>query len=217
MLMISEFEKKYGVGITTNHTAKMANMCSLSTACTANKYCKARTANPKMICSKCYANSQAKRYKGLREKLEKNTEVLTTVIIPKNDLPYLFSPSGLFRFEAFGDLINEIQVVNYFNMASANKQLKFALWTKNPWIIRKAIEAYNLKKPSNLVIIGSSYFLNESMTYQAYPFIDKVFTVYDKKTATEKNVNINCGGRSCATCRRCYSKQTGREVSELVK
>lgn len=140
MLMINEFEKRYGVGITTNHTAKMENMCSLSTACTANKYCKARTANPKMICSKCYANSQSKRYKGLREKLEKNTEVLTTVIIPKKDLPYLFSPSGLFRFEAFGDLINEIQVVNYFNMASANKHLRFALWTKTLGLSAKPLK-----------------------------------------------------------------------------
>ena len=149
--------------------------------------------------------------------LEKNADILTSVIIPQEDMPRLYSESGYFRFEAFGDLINEIQVVNYFNMAAANPHMKCALWTKNPFIIARAIEKYGLEKPQNLVILASSYFVNEIMPFTKYAFIDKVFTVYTKKFAEENGVEINCGGRACAECGRCYENKGGVNVSELLK
>ena len=34
----------------------------------------------------------------------------------------------------------------------------------------------------------------------------KDITVYDKKHAEENNVEINCGAKSCVTCRNCYDR-----------
>lgn len=48
-------------------------------------------------------------------------------------------------------------------------------------------------------------------------YVDKVFTVYDEKTILAENININCGARCCATCRRCYSKETEKVISEKLK
>ena len=161
-----------------------------------------------------------KRFKNLRLMLEKNGEVLTSVIIPVEDLPYLYSPTGFFRFERFGDLKNEIQVVNYFNMAKYNPHMKCALWTKNPWIIKSAIEKYGLAKPDNLTIIGSSYFLNKPMVkgFSKYDFVDYIFTVYEGDYIKKNDINITCGGRSCRSCGKCYTKSHSEyEIREKLK
>ena len=215
MLTISKFKKAFGVHITTNHNDKMHGVSSLSTSPLCNSLCKSRTRVDGMICAHCYSMVMQKRFAGLRSALEQNSTVLASYLFEPDEMPLLFSETGYFRFEAFGDLINETQVANYFNMARYNPQMRCALWTKNPWIIAKAIRLYGLKKPANLTIIGSSYYLNKPMSFEAFPFIDKVFTVYDKEHAA--SVEINCGGRSCADCGRCYENKGGREVSELLK
>lgn len=218
MLTISKFTKKYGVKFTLNHNDKMQGLASLSTSPLCNPYCKERAKNKETICSHCYSITMQKRFRNLAKALEKNTEVLTTTIIPFDDMPYLFSETGFFRFEAFGDLINRIQVVNYFNMASANPHMHCALWTKNPFIIEKAIEEYGIKKPENLTILASSYFLNNEMDFVSrFPFIDKTFTVYDKKYIAENGVEINCGGRACAECGKCYRNDGPKAIAELLK
>ena len=71
-----------------------------------------------------------------------------------------------------------------------------------------------------MIIILSSVLLNTAIDADTasakYPFIDKVFTVYDKEHA--QDVNINCGARSCAECQRCYHKSEGIEyINELLK
>lgn len=52
---------------------------------------------------------------------------------------------------------------------------------------------------------------------ETYDFIDKVFTVYDKKFAKKAGIEINCGGRKCADCGRCYENYGGKVVNELKK
>ena len=217
MMTLAKFREKYGVHITINHNDKMAGLASLSTSPLCNDHCKKRAKNPATICSHCYSVTMQKRFAGLRKALAKNTEILTTIIIPKEDLPRLFSETGFFRFEAFGDLVNEIQVVNYFNMAEANPHMDCALWTKNPFIIARAIKQYGLTKPANLTILASSYFVNEIMPFTQYGFIDKVFTVYTKDYAEKNGIEINCGGRACAECGRCYTNDGEKFVSELLK
>lgn len=216
-MSIAAFERKYGCRFTRNHSAKMANLWSLSTSCKCNHNCQKHMELEGSICQKCFANAIQNQYSALEAKLRKNTEVLTTVLIEFEDVPYIKTKSGYFRFEAFGDLVNEIQVANYFTIASANPHLHCALWTKNPWIIKSAIKKYGLKKPENLTIIGSSYFINVLMTYPGYDFIDKVFTVYDEKYISENDVVINCGAKSCATCGLCYENKGGRYISEKLK
>ena len=66
-----------------------------------------------------------------------------------------------------------------------------------------------------MIIVQSSVLLNQETT-PANEYIDKVFTVYDKQHA--ENVNINCGGRKCAECLRCYTKSDEIEyIAELLK
>ena len=80
-------------------------------------------------------------------------------------------------------------------------------------------DVFNLgyKKPENLNIIISSLFINKQLNISNYNFADKVFTVYDKKTATDRNININCGARDCSTCLKCYTKNDIKVINELLK
>ena len=211
---IKNFEKKYGVHFTLNHTGKMSGMASLSTSVIENPICAKRAKVPGSICEKCFAANMFKMYgKGFSDCFKKNTEVLTSEIIPVKEWPIV--NYRVFRLESFGDLQNKIQVENYFNFAKRNQGTTFALWTKNPEFIAQAIASGN-KKPKNLIIIQSSCFINKE-DEKKYDFIDKVFTVYDKKYIKENGIEINCGARNCLECGRCYSKRTGNEVREQLK
>lgn len=203
--------------ITWNHSGKMCGMASLSTSVLLNPHCMERAKNPNSICAKCYASRMMKHRKSLEKKLAKNTEVLTKNIISPEYFPIVNREK--FRFEAFGDLNNYIQVVNYFNFAKRNPRTTFALWTKNPWIIQDAIDR-GYTKPKNLIVIFSSPTVNACADNirKLYTFIDKIFTVYtSEETAKEQGKKINCGVRNCVECGRCYSKRTNWEVSELLK
>ena len=77
----------------------------------------------------------------------------------------------------------------------------------------------DIKKPSNLIVIYSSPVLNKAVNVDVlkavYPFIDKVFTVYDKEHAG--SVNINCGSNHCLSCLKCYKKRTTDVINERLK
>ena len=219
--------------ICKNHTGKMEGFQSLSTAMTCNKHCQSRAAMDAVkmelvngetvevtpICVKCYAAAMLKRYGSLNQKLERNAALLATYELKDSDIPFI--NCAFFRFEAFGDIINEMHVFNLFKIAECNPHCTFTLWTKNPFIIRGAIEA-GAVKPNNLIIILSSLFMNVNVLDQKFAviddFVDKVFTVYDKEHA--QDVTINCGGRKCAECRRCYNKHNAdamtRDGIEIV-
>ena len=160
-----------------------------------------------------------KRYKTLDAALVNNARILTSQVLPSEVLPLI--PVKYFRFEAFGDIINAAQVINYFNIAKKNPETLCALWTKNPQIIAQAIELGHAK-PLNLQIVLSSPILNRplrAVTSSKYDFIDKIFTVYDKQHAA--GVGINCGARSCLACGRCYRPNPEgvkiQFVNELLK
>jgi len=199
--------------ITTEHTGKMEHMWSLSTSCKGNPHCKAFSKIDGSICSRCYAQRMIKMYKNLDECLQRNADILTSVIIPEDMLPTI--NCVFFRFESFGDLINETQAINYFNICNANEDTHFALWTKNPAIIDNVITQMGYTKPNNLNIIVSSLFINKVYDGVNYDFIDKIFTVYDKDEA--KKVDINCGKKKCIECKLCYKKNDVKYINEIVK
>lgn len=205
-----------GVHYTTGHTGKMEGLQSLSTSVALNPHCIKRQSNGNSICSKCFAAVLAKRYQGLNKCLSSNTEILTASVLPFEVLPLI--PVKYFRFEAFGDIINANQIINYFNIARKNPDTLCALWTKNPHIVARAIAAGH-EKPANLQIVLSSPLINRPIKSTKYDFIDKIFTVYDKEGA--KAVNINCGARSCLACGRCYRPNPAgvavQYVNELLK
>ena len=208
MVTMTSFKQKYGVHFTTRHNGKMEEMISLSTSVLKNPYCQARQRIPGSICEKCYSEAMHNMYSDLSRCTEKNTEVLTSIEIPVNEWPKV--NASVFRLEAFGDLNNETQIINYFNFARNNPHTTFSLWTKNPWIVNNAIQAGH-KKPKNMIIILSSLFLNKPAADKMlirYPFVDKVFTVYNDGTPS------NCAGLNCNACRRCYSKRTTKEIRE---
>lgn len=205
-----------GVHYTTNHTGKMSGLQSVSTSVVLNKGCQNRAKKEACICSKCFAASLVNQYSALDRRLQENHKILTGSILPASVLPLI--PSRYFRFQAFAELTNYKEVVNYFNIAKKNPDTLCALWTKCPAIIAKAI-SLGYEKPANLQIVLSSPLINRPVKTVKYDFIDKVFTVYDKEGA--KAVNINCGARSCLSCGRCYRPNPEgvkiQYVNELLK
>lgn len=217
-------KQENGLHFTRDHSGKMSGMESLSTLCLVNEHCKRKCKNAAFICSKCFA---VKMYTGIYKKsckaLKRNTEILTADIIPENLLPTL--NNLYFRFESFGDLNNEIQFVNYCNIAKKNPRTMFALWTKNPFIIRQAIKSGMTEKPDNMIIIYSSPLLNKAVSLKriqaVYPFVDKVFTVFESEKEIEnQGLKCNCGSRYCLDCLRCYTKTDNDNmnvITELLK
>ena len=202
----------------TNHTGKMTGMWSLSTSCLCNKYCLARMKDPNSICSKCYSERQMEWQENLRIKLYRNTLILTTIEIPVELMPRFNVMKG--RLESHGELNNVIQIKNFFNLCKANPRTMFALWTKNTFLFPEA-RKQGVRKPGNLIIIESSMKLNV-ITEPSDPWVDKVFTVFNKKFAREHGIEINCGGRCCMTCETdCYKKNKVKGkveyINELVK
>ncbi len=189
----------------------MTGIQSISTACSCNPLCIERAKNTDTICSKCYATTYLKMRKNLKLALERNSELLSNAVIPTDELPII--NASIFRFEAFGDLINDTHLVNFINIAKANPNTTFALWTKNAHILKSVFS--NTDKPNNLNIILSSPFINKVATVptELSNIIDKVFTVYDKA----QNVDINCGSKDCLGCRLCYSKNNTTLISERLK
>lgn len=211
---IKDFKKYIGVHITTDHTGKMRGMYSLSTSCLCNKYCKAYAKDPNKVCHKCYAVTQMNYQKLMQPCFERNTKILTESVIPVEYLPVI--NAAVFRFEAFGDIQNENQVINYFNICKKNKHVNFALWTKNPGIISRTIKAGH-KKPKNLQIVLSSHYLNKVSDINRWSFVDKVFTVFTKDFIKENNININCKGESCLLCQKCYHKNKHVYINEELR
>lgn len=214
ILLPDKFKKKTGIHVVTAHRGKMEGMASISTSCLCNKYCKEYSKNNENICSYCYANTSLRIFTGMKENCEKNTEILTSRILTPEELPVL--NYSYFRFEAFGDLINETQLINYFNICRNNKGTHFALWTKNPFIIEKVISNGG-KKPRNLQIILSSMKINQPADGSKWSFVDKVFTVYSDEYIEANNVQINCGSESCLLCRKCYCSTKNKTINERLK
>lgn len=126
MITMKEFSAKYGIHFTEKHTGKMDGMASLSTSVVENPICKARAKVPGSICEKCFAAVMFARYNdNFADCFRKNTEVLTSTIIPVEEWPIV--NYAYFRLESFGDLQAVKQVINYFNFAKANKRTVFAL------------------------------------------------------------------------------------------
>lgn len=197
----------------TNHTGKMTGMISLSTSCTLNTFCPMRRKVEGSICQHCYACAMTQRYTALNKKLERNYHLLKENDFTVDDMPKLNALTC--RLESFGDVDNIQQVKNYFTLCNANQDTTFTVWTKNPEIYKNTMDTYGIEKPKNLIIILSSIMVNRTAKVH-HDFIDKVFTVFDKATA--KEVNINCGAKSCATCQRCYRKTDGIEyINEIIK
>ena len=210
---LANSRKISGLHFTTNHNGKMAGMVSISTSVTTNERCAKNAQIKGSICEKCFAAKQMKIYPSMENCMVENQRILTSEILPMEKLPTI--NNLYFRFEAFGDLNNAVQVKNYFNICYKNPRVKFALWTKNPDYIAGAI-ADGYEKPSNLNIVLSSLFINQERK-NPFSFVDKVFTVYDSDYIEANNIDINCGAKNCFNCGLCYEKNGVQTINEKLK
>lgn len=210
---LTNSKKISGLHFTVNHSGKMSGMVSISTAVTTNERCRRNAQIEGSICQKCFAAKQMKIFPSMENPMVNNQRILTSEILPTEKLPTI--NNIYFRFEAFGDLNNATQVVNYFNICKKNPKVKFALWTKNPDYIAEAIAGGD-EKPENLNIVLSSLFINKERK-NPFPFVDKVFTVYDPQHIEQNNIEINCGARNCFACGLCYEKNNVNVINEKLK
>ena len=195
--------------ITTHvKTGKLAGFQSLNTSVEKNEYCQKMRANDS-ICKACYAATMEKRYKGLRDNIQSNGDILSGRILERHELPRTFAT--VFRLHSTGELINETHLINFILIAQDNPQTRFVLWTKRVDIVNKTLAKRSL--PDNLKLIYSNPKI-DSKDIKPPKHFDKVFSVYSKKNPT--NADINCHGK-CADCMLCYTDNEVANIRELIK
>lgn len=205
-----KMEKKKSLVKVTTHGGKMTGIPSISTSCILNARCQKRVKCEKSICYNCYAHSYMSFRKSLKNAMEKNYHILTERLLTKNEIEELNINSSFFRFESFGDLNNDIQLINYINICRYYKNTHFALWTKNVDILLSVFSQKKYRKPKNLSLIVSSPLLNVALPLSFVEkvnkivHIDAIFTVYNEDYAIKKYININCGAKHCLSCLKCY-------------
>lgn len=205
-------------GVCTKHTGKMENMISISTSCKENEFCKSMQQIKGSICEKCYAKTQLNYQPSTANKYAQSTLDLTLRLLNFEEIPSIDSVTGTCRLEAFGELNNTIQVLNYFNICEKNPDINFSVWTKRPDLINEVINILGHQKPENLNIIWSTLMINGSPAIGKYNFVDGYFTVYTPEYAQQHNIKINCGGRKCVDCLECYDYHDGIFIiNELLK
>lgn len=188
-----------------NH--KLAGMESISTNVLLNKICRARMENGDNVCHRCYASRLTNIYDSLSLKLARNTNKLSRTLkeseIPRFNTKYA-------RIEAFGDVQNTLQAINYIRIIYSNPDTQFGIWTKNVDIWEKAFGC--MGKPSNCTFVVSSQKINETDTrYENDWLVDHVFTVFTKDHPS------NCAGIRCMDCLKCYKKDTEFYIDEHLR
>lgn len=186
---------------------KMEGMQSISTNSLSNKFC-ISSAKKDMICKSCYGNRQLKYYTRIIKPLQGNSDLLSQTRLEFKDIPVI--NANIFRFNAFGELINELHFRNLNMIAFSNRDTTFALWSKRFKIVDKYYKKHS--RPDNLILIQSSYKVNYEDELQEH--FNKVFTVYDRWYASANDVVINCHSK-CNTCRLCYTKETTSSIKEI--
>lgn len=200
--------------VSTGLTGKMAGMTVITSSMLHNENCAKLSKMKGSVCEHCYSQRALSYRANVRECYEKNGKILSTDIIPENELPYI--NSAFCRLESHGDLINETHLVNYIRLAEKNPHCTFAMWTKNYRVLLTYFRKGNLQ-PQNMQIVLSSPMLNKEMNLAPFERIGlrvKSFTVYDKEAAEQ--MDINCGGRKCIECRRCYAS-ADKYIREKLK
>lgn len=207
----------------TEHEGKMANVPSISTCCLLNPACLARMMNGEAVCAQCFSNSLLSFRKGLKLTTSKNFDILNRTEIKKAPKIHWtrkaiqINRSRIVRIESFGDVASVQQAINYIRIIQANPDCHFGVWTKNLWFWVQAFK--KVGKPKNMTLVFSSLKLNEfdEVPEWARPWVDHRFTVFTKEFLEAHRMRSNCAGISCATCKRCYRKDTDFDIIEILR
>ena len=206
----------------TEHQGKMTLIPSISTSKKLNANCQKMSCsdNCDCICKYCYADKTMAMYPNLEKSLTNNTAILTRELTFSEikEIAKFYLNTSIARFESFGDLNNEIQLINYIRIARAARHTRFALFTKHYSIVKKYFES-GKRFPDNVTLILSSpyidHVLNESIVNQFKQYHRRVITF--TVTRDKENPGINCGTRRCVECRNCYDAKNPKNVIEYIK
>ena len=211
----------YSLWIVNHMANKLEGICSISSSVHDNCFCKARQKIKNCICSHCYAYNQQSYQTGLKEHNILNGITLRNILIPVKYFKLLRIIFPYLRIESFGDVANVIQARNYIRIIKAFPEKRCAIWSKNILIWK---EAFDLEgKPKNTTYVHSSGTVNkiDDIDIEKYPFVDHVFSVFDKKYVKENNIVINCGGKKCLECikakKNCYFRNNTFYINEQLK
>jgi hypothetical protein len=194
----------------TKHTdtGKLAGFRSLNTSVEKNTFCTKMRAQDS-ICKSCYAANMEKAYKGLRVNIQANGDMLSSRILDTHELPRI--NELVFRFHSTGELMNEVHMVNFINIALDNPRTRFVLWTKRKDIVNKTLAKRSL--PDNFKLIFSNAKV-DSKDIKLPKHFTKIFSVYSKKNPVE--AKINCHSK-CQDCMVCYTDNSITHIRELIK
>lgn len=191
----------------TTHGGKMKNIQSISTSSTHNPFCQKMAKCADNICSKCFSN----RYEGLRptmvKALQRNASLLSERVLSEDELPVL--NAQIFRFQAFGDLLNVNHAINLLNIAKKNPGTFFGIWTKRANVMQMAINKVGRTDNMNLIYSAPKIGVEPKVP----KYFDKTFTVHPKGSSA----GINCGAKNCDGCRICYTKNDVVSINETLK
>lgn len=177
----------------------MEGIRSLNTNPMTNTFCQLASQNDDTICSSCYARSLCQIRPNMQKAYDRNATLLSEQILKPLKLE-----DDLFRFNSFGELINETHVQNLLNIVFENPNTNFALWTKKPNLLKRGMN----EKPKNLQLVYSSIYTDKIANLPDQ--FDKVFTVFSKEQ------NINCSEK-CIDCQYCYHDNNIKYIRERRK
>lgn len=207
----------------SEHQGKMTLIPSISTNKRLNEHCKSmsESCNPDCICTHCYVDKTMAMYPKLEGSLTNNTNILAKRELTSSEIKEIakvFINTSIVRFESFGDLNNETQLLNYIRIARAAKRTRFALFSKQYKVILDYFKS-GKRFPDNVTLILSSPFIDHVLHSS---FVDQ-FKQYHRRVITftvtrdKENPAINCGKRRCVECRNCYDARVPRDVVEYIK
>ena len=193
-------------------TGKLEGFQSISTNTTTNEYCIKQNSkkDKNNICNFCYSHTMLKTFrKNMAPALERNSQALAARVLHPDGLPTI--NSAFFRFNSHGELINEINLINYVNIAIKNPHCNFALWSKRYDIVYKYFK--NNPKPKNFILVYSNPKINHIFS-KPPKFFDKTFNNVQEDIHKDKQ---NCTGQKCKDCLLCYKLNTTDTIVEKVK
>ena len=192
-------------------TGKMKDIPAINTNPLSNPFCQKmhNTKAKNIVCKECYSYSMLNTYrKNCVPAFEHNTNILKNKI-SKKQIP-LFKKNDIVRIHAHGELINEQHLLNFMDIAKENETITFSLYTKRSDIVNKVLE--KSEKPNNMILVYSNPVVDKPIHNIPAGF-DKVFNV----CRTAHLDKINCGAKSCNTCRSCYTKTGANIIYEKIK
>lgn len=227
---------------------KMDQMLSISTNPFENTFCNAMyvmgcyseldSNAHEIVCGHCYSIQQLTiRGPKTAAPYTHNGKVLASSIMCEGSIPE-FLPGEAIRWNANGELLNEIHFANILNISEYNPKTEMVLFTKRHKVCDNVFKCRD--KPDNLTIIYSNPYLDAPISFEdhnldfdsrnllpsesSYEYIDGIFNVVKNIDRNEyahllkegQTKPVMCA-QSCIDCYACYMRKRKFVVVEDLK